>query len=417
METAHTAVQSATASFQGSCSWTSIAIAPMLNGFSKLIDENRRDEVWIAAVADAFEKTGAWALSDFRITLAVAADDPDTLRRLLLGGTLSVKQVASVWELLTATPGFDAEKILKKYAHVLGALDGMPALARVTANKYNAEQILKTVEAELAALKPGDKNAPYLQKQIDYLTQVVSGEVQLYLYDHAASRIVEMLGTPGPDTIRAITYVPGTFTSLNSFYNGSVQEIAKFLTGKDGLSGSVAFVYKDGLFPGENGQTGNANMLRITEANDLEFGRLAGEQLARFQAGMRADPYLSGVKQMGAGHSWGLANLTSSEVAGARYNTVISLAGAWMLPDWEPTATTGYLDVSYEDILTRAQREGYVGEGRYPRRDPAFTSLVYPGYGEFDPSLGELMDNHNLIATAKDDNQDVLDTLKEALER
>ena len=417
MESALTAVHSATASFQGSCSWTSIAIAPMLDGFSRLIDENRRDETWMTAVADAFDSLRAFRINDFLITLAVVADNPEALQQLLLGGTLSVKQVASIWQLLTATPGFDADKILKKYAHVLGALDGMPALARVTANKYNAERIMKTIEAELAALKPGDKNASYLQKQIEYLTKVVNGEVQLYLYDPAASRIVEMLGTPGPDTIRAITYVPGTYTSLHSFHNGGVQHIAKYLTGKKGLPGSVAFVYKDGIFPGENEKTGNANMLRITEANDLEFGRSAGEQLERFQAGMRADPYLSGVKQMGVGHSWGLANLTSSEVAGARYDKVISLAGAWMLPDWEPAATTAYLDVSYEDVLTRAQREGYVGEGRYPRRDPAFTSLVYPGYGGDTPDLNELVANHNLIATTDDDNQDVIDTFKKALER
>lgn len=417
MDAALTAVQLAAASFQASCSWTRLAIAPMLTGFSQLIDENRRDETWIESVADAFEETRALTINDFWLTLAIVADNPEELQKLLLSGTLSVKQVASVWSLLTAIPGFDAEKVLKKYAHVLGSLDGMPALARVTANKYNVERILKSVEAELAGLRTGDKNAQYLQKQVDYLTKVVNGEVQLYLYDPDNSRIVEMLGTPGPDTIRAITYVPGTFTSLHSFYNGNVQELASFLTGKNGLPGSVAFVYKDGLFPGENEKTGGANMLRITEANDLEFGRSAGEQLARFQAGMRADPHLSGVKQIGAGHSWGLANLTSSEVAGARYNTVISLAGAWMLPDWTSTPTTGYLDVSYEDILTRAQREGYVGEGRYPRRDPAFTSLVFPGYGGDDPSPKDLMDNHNLIATTDEENMKVLMTLKEAVKR
>lgn len=42
---------------------------------------------------------------------------------------------------------------------------------------------------------------------------------------------------------------------------------------------------------------------------------------------------VGGAEQTSIGHSWGLANVTSSEVAGARYDTVISLAGAGMLPD------------------------------------------------------------------------------------
>ncbi|WP_153004169.1 hypothetical protein [Microbacterium testaceum] len=58
-----------------------------------------------------------------------------------------------------------------------------------------------------------------------------------------------MIGTPGPATTRAITYVPGTFTGMNSFYTGGVQQIATYLT--NNRPGTVAFVYKDGKFPGE----------------------------------------------------------------------------------------------------------------------------------------------------------------------
>ena len=134
------------------------------------------------------------------------------------------------------------------------------------------------------------------------------------------------------------------------------------------VPGTLAFVYKDGLFPGENPDVGGADPLRIVEANDQQRAVEAGRQLSRFEAGMRADPQLAAAEQDAFGHSWGLANVTSAEVAGAEFDKVVSLSGAGMLPEWMPDPDTVYTDLSYRDILQTGQ-ELRRGLGR---QQPAF---------------------------------------------
>ena len=90
--------------------------------------------------------------------------------------------------------------------------------------------------------------------------------------------------------------------------------------------GTVAFVYKDGLFPGENQREGGTDLGRLGEANDPRRGLDAGRQLASFQPGMQTDPLLQGVEQVGIGHSWGYQNLTTSEIFGAEYEK------SWSVP-------------------------------------------------------------------------------------
>lgn len=53
------------------------------------------------------------------------------------------------------------------------------------------------------------------------------------------------------------------------------------------VPGMVAFVYKDGLFTGEDQRGGGLNV-RLGEANDPELGLDAGRQLASFQPGMQS---------------------------------------------------------------------------------------------------------------------------------
>lgn len=66
-----------------------------------------------------------------------------------------------------------------------------------------------------------------------YLQKVIDGTVQLYLYDPSSLSIVEMIGTPGPETTAINTYIPGTFTSLFSFYHGDVQQVGSWLDSSD----------------------------------------------------------------------------------------------------------------------------------------------------------------------------------------
>lgn len=134
----------------------------------------------------------------------------------------------------------------------------------------------------------------------------------------------------------------------------------------------MAFVYKDGFFPGEDAKVGAVNLLRIGEANDTDRALDAGRQLARFEAGMRADPLLGAAEQDALGHSWGLSNIMCSEVAGTEYDNVISLSGAGMPEAWKPVRATTYTDLSYNDILQSGQQFGVVWGRNNPRAHPAF---------------------------------------------
>jgi hypothetical protein len=171
---------------------------------------------------------------------------------------------------------------------------------------------------------------------------------------------------------------------------------------------------------------------RIGEANDENLARTSGQQLASFESGMRADPYLNGAEQTGIGHSWGLANLTSSEVAGTRYDKVISLAGAGMLPDWKPQPTTQYSNLYYYDLLVHGQgvtnpitNKGVVWDGNNPIYRDEFEQHYYrgPDDDQLNGAINTveegniLMNNHSLIASNSEDNKKALRYMKKLVEQ
>lgn len=299
------------------------------------------------------------------------------------------------------------EELLAAHPEILGGMDGLPAAVRVRANQLNAQSWIDAAQAELATASVTSDRAAFLENEIAYLRQVQEGNVHLYLYDRDFSRIVEVMGDLATPPDRVITYVPGTFTSLSDFYGGGVQQVAGEMV--RAVPGTLVFVYKDGLFPGENPDTGGANLLRILEANDHARAEEAGAQLARFEAGMRTDPLFAGAEQDAFGHSWGLANVTSAEAAGTDFDKVISLSGAGMPPDWEPDPDTTYADLSYDDILQTGQDLGAVWDGNNPRSHPAFD------HGDYyvGPDGMNDMDEHNLIASDDRDNRDALRDMAE----
>lgn len=303
---------------------------------------------------------------------------------------------------------------------VIGKLGGVPPLARVEANKLNAAARLKELELDIAereANRMRDGRVVHadtlerLKTERDYLKRAVAGVVQLYLYDRENQSIIEMFGTPGLDTGKIVTYVPGTFTSMHSFYGDGVQDIARSLAQDPG---TVSFVWKVGLFPGENTQTGAFDLFRINEANVeatvIEKARL----LAGFQHEVQASmPILRGAEQIGVGHSWGLTPITGAEAVGkpedrAHWDQVHSLAGAGVIEAWSPQEGTTYRHWSYPDLLTVAQESGAVWNGRTPQNTPAFESRWFEG------GL-DLLDNHNRVATSDADNSKVLEALKKAM--
>ncbi|MET3901743.1 hypothetical protein [Paenarthrobacter sp. 4246] len=467
-------VSAAVSEFEDKCSWAHSDLDAVRGGLRRFLEDNHQDATRLSDIASTFRAAGGSGdLGQITVSngVLVLATAPMTLSGSALLGYLSTASEADVKALATipgwqqTLRGMDPSKIgawwagMKTGAHtavnesgftqvqelllaaapaMFGALDGMPALARVRANQLNAPSLLRAAENDLETARKlsgigqahHDPNrTKMLENEVAYLKQVEAGQVQLYLYDRDQSRIVQMIGTPGPDTRHVITYVPGTFTGLNIFYEGGVQQVSTYLN--NNVPGTVAFVYKDGRFPGEEDTAGGPNLARIGEANDEKLARTSGQQLAGFETGMRIDPYLNGAEQTGIGHSWGLANVTSSEVAGARYDKVVSLAGAGMLRDWKPQPTTEYSNLYYYDLLIHGQgvtnpvtKRGVVWEGNNPIHREEFEQHYYRG--PHDDQLRAintveegniLMENHNLIASNIKDNREALRDMQSLINR
>ncbi len=349
---------------------------------------------------------------------------PET--RNLLDGADPCK-IADWWD---ALPREQRDVLIAGASTVIGGLNGIPALDRVKANRLNAKFQLARVETKLedreriardAGRDPDDDpDIADLRRQVEYLhdASIEPPKVQLYLYQPELDRIVEMVGTPSASTEKVVTYSPGTFGNLQGFYDRNTQQVSTWLQQQD-KEGLVAFVYKDGRYPQNP----------LTEANDEAYARRTGAQLAAFEDGLSQDPLLAGRQSIGIGHSWGTANVTSSELAGAHYDTVISLSGAGTPSSWVKNSQTHYADFSYPDILQDAQdirvgEHGVVWGGRNPREvgfdhgdyyKAPLSWTNFPGNFLVNPLLRASagLDAHNLTATSDDANTDLLDDMRD----
>ncbi|WP_135119026.1 hypothetical protein [Orlajensenia leifsoniae] len=182
---------------------------------------------------------------------------------------------------------------------------------------------------------------------------------------------------------------------------------------------------KDGPFPGENADTGAANLIRIGEANDPNSYEVTGDRLVSLQNGLLQDSDLSAARTAGIGHSWGLTNITGSETLGAHYDNVVSLSGAWTPETWQPDPGTDYKDYSYNDLLQIGQSTGLVGDGNTPRaegsgfeHDPYYEGPRPITIQTMDgpvTDFGAAMDNHNLVASDDLANRKLLLQLRKDL--
>lgn len=270
---------------------------------------------------------------------------------------------------------------------VMGNTNGVPIDIRILANAQTARDRLR---------EPGLSD-----DERDYLTLVVAGTIKLVSYDPGSDRIIEMLGTPSSSTTTVITYVPGTGATLDGFYDGSTQKVAQHMVETD-PEGTVAFVVKEGTFPPS-----------VFEAKDQEYAQAPAESLYQFEAAMQKEPLLADATQVGMGHSWGLANIATSETYGAHYDKVLSLSGAWMPDGWKADPTTEYSHyVHLPDILNTGQEAGVVADQR-PMNNDAFDKHLYLDSDELKPwnMPGAIMDNHGQIATDREDNQRALEDM------
>ncbi|KQR24919.1 hypothetical protein [Microbacterium sp. Leaf151] len=326
----------------------------------------------------------------------ILADHPDWVERLRRRPP-APQTVKAWWD---ALPPGRQTALINGAPEVVGALGGVPPLARVAANRVVARDRIALVDRDIAhyesLLKEGAMATLRAERQsaLDrltaergYLDRVVAGDVQLVLYRPEENRIAEMIGTPGPGTQRVLTYVPGTFTSVESFYGGEAQAMSAWLVDQD--TEMVAFVWKGTAFPGDDEGPALAEQVSgIREANEQDRAVPAGEALARFVGEMRIDSHTAEAHQIAGGYSWGLVPVTSSELAGAHYDAVHSFAGAWVPRDWAADPSTKYFHWSYTDFLSMAQDVGLVGEGRNPDATPDFSTHIYDRPGDYDVPLG-----------------------------
>jgi hypothetical protein len=319
------------------------------------------------------------------------------------------------------------QAFIRNHPQLAGNTNGIPFDARIEANRHNAQariDWLRNNDPEpklnpwiLDSGYPGRFAAEYeawhkRQEGIKYLQKVVDGKIHLAAYDPGQNSIVELLGDYNAATTTVITYVPGTTTNEGSFYDGfGPQAVPRRLVQADTSGGTAAFVYKGSEFP-----DGDPVEAFLVEAKSDEFVAASAPVLAAFQEAVALE-LPPQAQTVGMGHSWGVRNLTGSEMEGASYSKLIALSGAAMPPGWTPAPGTDYTSYTYPDILLTAEANGLVGEN-YPMREPAFDKHVYIPPGGLNPSELYSINNHSLIATTDTENEEALaDVLAEIRER
>lgn len=338
----------------------------------------------------------------------------------------SAEEVRAWWDSLSEE---QQRRLIENDPRLLGNLNGVPLEDRAEANRLTAADRLGEVSDQLdemgddppevnpllAVLNPLAYGVQLearerwlathaaLQEEQSYLRAVTEGRRNLVVYDPGEERIVEMIGTPGPDTRDVITYLPGTGTDMGSFYRGGPQQVSSYLVQADRSGGTVAFVYKDGpwsSWPWESLGQANTNM---------DFALKEGRQLADFQSAVATEPHLAGARTTGIAHSAGMSILSGSEVTGAHYDKELSLGGAMLAPGWASDPSTDYYHYQYGiDAINYANPIGNlpVESGAFDQRilDPEVHSFLgIPYQNEFD--------NHGRIAEGVARNQVALQSM------
>ena len=356
---------------------------------------------------------GAAGTSAVGLPAAVTVPQPADL------GGKTPAQIRDWWAGLTEG---QRTAFIADHPDVAGNTNGIPFEDRISANAINARHRLDALGPDpepkfnpliMAAGYPlmyAKQHEAWEKRQagVNYLQKVAGGKVNLVACAPERSAIVEMIGDYNADTKTAVTYVPGTLTNEQSFYGGGPQAVAQRLVGLDPSQGTVAFVYKGTEFP-----DGPPLEAFVGEAKSDDFVAATAPVLRDFQAAVELEKP-AGAQTVAIGHSWGLRNVTGSEVAGAHYDKVLALSGAAMPPGWTPDPGTQYSSYTYPDILLTAERRGVVGYN-YPMKEPAFEKHVYAPPGGSGWQEAYSIDNHSLIATTDPFNEPALEDIRKEI--
>lgn len=305
--------------------------------------------------AELLEHLSTLSPADLR---ALAAAHPDLLGSLRRA---SPEEVAAWWAGLgdvDASNGGDRQQsLIDQLPIVMGALGGLPTSVRVTANRALAGAQLKKLREQMSALKErgygSTSSLPYadeaaiadylekfraLETETAYLERVMTGEVQLYLYNPRDGQIIEMFGNP--DTADSIlSFMPGTNTTMQSFYTSTKTDGITALTRwqvENALRGTevAGFVVKQGSFPTfpDDVFANGPQWSFYASALGRPYADFAGE----------LDVIASGAAVVSVEHSFGSAVAGKAETAGAEFDSRYILSGIGMTNEWEPREGTAY---------------------------------------------------------------------------
>lgn len=298
--------------------------------------------------------------------------------------------VAAAWLSLTTA---ERAQLIAEYPLLIGNRAGIPFVDRIDANRVTAELRLERNDLTRSERR--------------YLEEVTTGGRALVTYDPDNDRIVEVLGTLGPETERVITYVPGTGASLGGFYDGSTEPVAKYLVEQDRASHTAAFVYKDGPWANWDPRSENGN-------SNPAFAETRGAEIAEFESLIDREMAGGDALRIGIAHSAGFSALTGSEVAGAGYDHVVSLAGSWIADGWSPQPNTAYAHYQYGNDAINLLNATH----DTPAESSTFRQVRLPPEVAFswgDRHFQDPIANHIRIAEGPETNQEALLDLRNRL--
>jgi hypothetical protein len=332
---------------------------------------------------------GSLAGGSTAVGVAAWLGDLSSITAEELGAVTDPEVVASIWSQLTPE---QQTALLLSGAAILGSLAGLPAMVRAAANRINAENRVKEIDAELARIRARgysyDSDQPYAEEAAaaDYLTRIreleaergyleraARGEILLYAYEPKNGTIIEMIGNPDEAAV-IMSFMPGTNTTAESFYSSSASEgitaLTRWQVEHAGRDVPVAgFVVKQGDFPQLGGN------IFATGPQNNGMAHVLGERYARFTnelAVISPSAALVSVE-----HSFG------SAVAGVAENSTtfdarILLSGIGMTSDWSPKDGTDYYAMQAPNDVNRhldgAQAWGW-GYGVTPSAENGITEL------------------------------------------
>ena len=280
---------------------------------------------------------------------ALSAAHPDLLDRLRRA---TPEEVAPWW---AGMPADQQDALITSMPAVVGALGGVPAVARVAANRLVAAEQLKALREELRKVEERgaggyDPNMPYapqaaaaaylqkskaLETEIEFLERVVSGDARLYLYDRAGGKVIEVFGDPATADV-VMSFMPGTNTSMESFYDrDGLTAFTRWQVENATPGVDVAgFVVMQGEFP-------HLENLLTEGPQNRWYSDVLGRRYANFAR--EVDVITGGTPLVSVEHSFGSAVAgVAEDMGGADFDARYMLAGIGMHNGWEPKDGTEY---------------------------------------------------------------------------